>query len=213
MSDIGGAIFFSCMCTFMAPMMMTVNVFQLERPVFLREQANKLYSFLPYYISKNAIEVPVALLAPLIQELILYWSSDFRRGTSEFFKIYLVLILINQVATGTGLFISCLANSVPTATSIAPLFNLPVILFGGLFANSSTLPSYISWMQWISPVFYANQAMNMVQFSGVNFMTDYFLTILGFDLSYTTCVWILFGFMIFWRISSIILLRLMITKF
>ena len=86
MSDVGGAMFFSCMCTFMAPMMMTVNVFQHERPVFLREQANKMYNVVPYYVAKLLSEIPIFIIVPLIFNLIFYFLVGFNKDVEQFFK-------------------------------------------------------------------------------------------------------------------------------
>jgi len=60
-----GAIFFIIVGQLMGFYFGSILTFQIERPVFLREQANNLYSPLPYFIAKNAVEVPVAIITPL----------------------------------------------------------------------------------------------------------------------------------------------------
>ncbi len=50
------------MTVFMFTMFGTLLSFQLERPVFLREQANQLYSVTPYYLAKSLIDMPVLIL-------------------------------------------------------------------------------------------------------------------------------------------------------
>ena len=47
---------------FMFTMFGNLLTFQLERPIFLREQANQLYSVTPYYLAKILIDMPVLLL-------------------------------------------------------------------------------------------------------------------------------------------------------
>ena len=92
--------------------------------------------------------------------LILYWGVGFRNDLTEFLKIYVALLLIAHNAIGMGLIISAAANNVTTATSLGPIMTMPNVLFGGLLANSKTMHSYISWAQWLSPVRYANEAIN-----------------------------------------------------
>ena len=72
----------------------TVLVFQNERPVFLREQANQLYDIKPYFATKNILELPVSLLVPLIILLLPYWSCGFVHSPEIFFKMYLVMVLV-----------------------------------------------------------------------------------------------------------------------
>jgi hypothetical protein len=43
----------------MRNMMGTIIIFQVERPVFLREQANKMYSVTAYYLAKVLADLPV----------------------------------------------------------------------------------------------------------------------------------------------------------
>ena len=61
-----GAIFFLITGQILGYYFGAMLIFQLERPVFLREQANNLYSPLPYFLTKNMIEIPPALITPMI---------------------------------------------------------------------------------------------------------------------------------------------------
>lgn len=64
--NVAGANFFILVNQFMTWLFGSVLTFQLEREVFLREQANNLYSPYAYFVAKNTVETPFAILAPLI---------------------------------------------------------------------------------------------------------------------------------------------------
>ena len=150
--------------------------FQLERDVFLREQANKLYSPLAYFAAKNSVETLVGFITPLIQFLILYWGIGYQHATGStpgtFFAVYLAAALVGQTAMGIGLLISSIAPNMPTATSIAPAFTMPIVLFGGFITNNDSIGPWLSWMQWISPIRYGNEAMAHTQFDDAhNYVT------------------------------------------
>jgi len=51
--------------------------FQLEREVFLREQANKLYSPVAYFMAKNTSDLFSGCIGPLIYMLIAFWGLGF----------------------------------------------------------------------------------------------------------------------------------------
>jgi hypothetical protein len=53
-----GTIFFVVTDTVMNNLMETVTVFANERPVFLREQANKMYSVGSYFSAKSLADLP-----------------------------------------------------------------------------------------------------------------------------------------------------------
>ena len=42
--------------------------------MFLREQANKMYGVLPYFIAKNIMDIPVILITPMLTALINYFA-------------------------------------------------------------------------------------------------------------------------------------------
>ena len=101
-----------------------------------------MYSPLSYFIAKNMIEMPAIALGPMLTLLIIYWGVEY----INFFKIYLVMFLVAHTAVGIGLLISSFAPNVTTATSIAPLFTMPMILFGGFISNTNTTPAWLGWI-------------------------------------------------------------------
>lgn len=70
-------MFMMTMMLFMLQMFSNVLVFQMERPVFLREYCNQMYGLAPYYASKMFIEIPVLILIPLVMQVIVYWAIGF----------------------------------------------------------------------------------------------------------------------------------------
>ena len=57
-----GVLFMMIVNSFVGNLISTVNTFQFERAVMLREQANKMYSLFPYFMTKGLIEQPLLLL-------------------------------------------------------------------------------------------------------------------------------------------------------
>ena len=70
------ATYFVAVNTFMADIMNTILVFQGERPVFLREQANKMYGVAPYFMAKTLTDIPIIILTPLITTILLYFALN-----------------------------------------------------------------------------------------------------------------------------------------
>jgi len=88
--NVAGCNFFILVGLFMNWMFGSILTFQLERDVFVREQANKLYSPVPYFMAKNAVETPAVLIGPMFTLLIVYWGVEY----INFLKIYLVMIIV-----------------------------------------------------------------------------------------------------------------------
>ena len=79
-----GCMYFTLVNIFMGEFFPTLQVFQKERPVFLRESANRMYGLMPYYLTKNAIELPIGVIAPGLFLVIIYWGVGFHNNYIEF---------------------------------------------------------------------------------------------------------------------------------
>lgn len=141
-----GGLFFLTTNMFMGNFFNAILVFQAERPVFLREQANKMYRVFPYYMSKLIVDTPILLLTPMIACLMTYWAIGLENTVDQFFGCYLVLVLCAMAAASLGYFLSSLFENEAAATSLAPLFIMPMLLFGGLFTNNASAPEFLAWI-------------------------------------------------------------------
>lgn len=105
----------------MRNMMGTIIIFQVERPVFLREQANKMYSVTAYYLAKVLADLPLQLITPIVFTVIVYFGIGMTIEASKFFYFYLILMLLTQCAASFGYFMSSIFNREETAVSLAPI--------------------------------------------------------------------------------------------
>ena len=115
MKNMSGLCFSAVANQFIPGVNNAILTFQLEREVFLREQAKKLYSPLAYYITMVAFETLLMLVTPLIIVLIEYWAIGFNNAAGAsgltFFQIYLALMLVGQVSMSIGMIISAFSSS------------------------------------------------------------------------------------------------------
>ena len=134
--------------------------------MFIREHASNSYGIFTYYSSKLALEMPLLLVLPLLENLMTFWGIGYRKGA--FMKFYIVYLLTVQVGTSIGYFISCLVENEMTAQQVTPFAVMPSVLFGGLVVNLSTLSPWIAWLQYLSPTRYAFEALLWAQYPDDN---------------------------------------------
>ena len=53
------------------------------------------------------------------------------------------------------------------ALAVGPTFLIPLMLFGGLFLNNSTIPVYLNRFKYLSWFMYSNEALLINQWDGV----------------------------------------------
>lgn len=74
-------------------------------------------------------------------------------------RFLLVLVLFNMTAASFCLLLSIIFKDVAMSNLIATLIMLFQMLFGGLMANSKTIPDSIGWVQNLSFFRYAFEAL------------------------------------------------------
>ena len=84
-------------------------------------------------------------------------------GWDAYFSVYFTCILIALSATGYGYMISALAPTVEAANALAPPLMVPLLLFGGFFLQSDSVPPYFIWLKYISWFYYGAENLYVTQ--------------------------------------------------
>eukprot|EP00095_Tigriopus_kingsejongensis_P010869 maker-scaffold864_size87066-snap-gene-0.21 protein:Tk10869 transcript:maker-scaffold864_size87066-snap-gene-0.21-mRNA-1 annotation:"protein white" len=166
-ANINGALFIIITNLNFANVFAVINVFCLELPIFKREHFNGNYRVDTYFITKQLAELPFFLVTPIIFVSIFYWLVGLNPAADRFVIAIAIAICLVQAVVSFGYCVSCIASSVQMATAIAPPFMIPLLLFGGFFMNSDTVPVWLAWIQYISWFKYANEAFVVNQWVGV----------------------------------------------
>ena len=124
-------LFFVAINQTMINMMGTILTFQEERPIFLREQANNMYSVSAYYLAKIIVDFPLLTFLPMLFAVICYFKIGLTISAAQFFYFFLIIVLLSQCAASFGYFISSIFEKEEMAVSLAPVIMMPIMMFGG----------------------------------------------------------------------------------
>ena len=83
-----GALFFMTMTIAFNSIQNIILIFPDERPVFLREVNNNMYSVSAYFFGKVIAELPASILTPVIYGSIVYFSIGLSTVYAYKFPIY-----------------------------------------------------------------------------------------------------------------------------
>ena len=211
-----GAIFFVIMSTFMSAMQNVLLTFPDERALFLREQSNKMYGVLSYYITKTLVEIPFQILMPVVMTLLVYWVVGFRNEPDAFFSFLACLIVLTFTSNSMGLTLGCMFPDIKIAMAITPLIQLPIMLYCGFYANETTIVSWLQWVQYISPLRYCLEIIMAKDFVRSDFtkqtygplQLEYPLDSYNFNVGYSLSFVILTLIGIFVRVIGFFFLKL-----
>jgi len=145
-----------------------LNSFPVEVPIFLREYGIGLYRVDIYFFCKSLAELPGILLIPIIFASICYWMVGLYASLETFLIFVGILLLTANTAVSFGYIVSAAANSVTTALAVAPPLMIPLLMFGGFFLNSDSIPVYFIWMEYLSWFKYSNELLALNQWQNID---------------------------------------------
>ena len=140
----------------------------LERDIVNRERAAKTYNVSSFFISKLIADMP-SFVFPFYFVVVCYNLALFKQNPSSFFEFSSIVVLNYWVCGGWALILAMATGSQAIAQALQLPLMLIFILFSGFYANTSLIPVWLRWLQWISPMRYTYSALVLNQFSGLNF--------------------------------------------
>ncbi|XP_023321334.1 protein white [Eurytemora carolleeae] len=164
--NINGALFVSVINLSFMNLYPIMTIFSTEIPVFLREHHNGLYRVDTYFIAKQVVMFPLFVIQPVLFMSILYWLAGLHPDLNRFFSSIYITILLTQDVVGVGYLMSC-AFRLDIALSLTSLFTTPLMLVGGFYLNTGSIPIYLRWLKYLSWYYYAFEALMINQWQGV----------------------------------------------
>ncbi|KAH8286909.1 hypothetical protein KR018_009038 [Drosophila ironensis] len=166
-----GALFIMISENTYHPMYSVLNLFPQGFPLFMRETRSGLYSTWHYYAANILAMLPGMIIEPLLFVLICYWLTGLRSTFYAFGVTAICVVLVMNVATACGCFFSTAFNSVPLAMAYLVPLDYIFMITSGIFIQVNSLPVAFWWTQFLSWMLYANEAMTIAQWSGVQNIT------------------------------------------
>jgi len=210
-----GFVFFTCMLQLATSALGNVLMFIDERPLFLREQAAKLYDVLPYCLAKDLAELPIIIMISLIFSLF-YPGMAGDVTFVQFGNFYAIQFLVSLATGGFGQLAGCFFAQADMACFLMPMLILPFILFAGFLTNVDTFPDWISWFQYLSPIRYGFEASLRNEFEhyhGLPINIPNPIKFLNFTLGFDKCMFYLFVTAMGIKFIAFMALKFLIKKF
>jgi len=145
------------------------NTYISEKLVITKERAVATYRLSAYFLAKSSAEFMIDFFSPLVFSSVVYWGANLNPSAGRFVFFVFILFLTYLGGQAVGLIIAALCDTVETGSLFALVYTLITLLLGGFYVNLVLVPSWFSWLQYISPVRYAFDALLINQFRGDGF--------------------------------------------
>jgi len=131
----------------------------------MRERSNNLYGILPYYISKILGEIPLFIVSNNLFCVLVYFSCELNDTFSYQYWSFVVLCLYATVGGAAyAFFLGSLSSSPETLININIVFNVPLFLLSGFFADAAKFAPFMIPIEYLSVYKYFFQSLVEIEF-------------------------------------------------
>ncbi|XP_059644555.1 pleiotropic drug resistance protein 1 isoform X2 [Cornus florida] len=160
-----GAIFFAViMIMFNGFSELALSIMKL--PVFYKQRDLLLFPAWAYSLPTWILKIPITFVEVAIWVFMTYYVMGFDPDVGRFFKQYLVLLCINQMASGLFRFIGALGRNIIVANTCGSFALLAVLVMGGFILSRDDVKKWWIWGYWFSPMMYGQNAIVVNEFLG-----------------------------------------------
>nr|POE66839.1 pleiotropic drug resistance protein 1 [Quercus suber] len=161
-----GALFYSVVVIMFngtAEISMTVA----KLPVFFKQRKLLFYPSWAYSLPAWIIKIPITFVEVAVWVFITYYVIGFDPSAGRFFRQYLLLLLLNQMASALFRFTGAIGRGDLILANTFGSFAL-VMLFalGGFVLSRENIKKWWIWGYWMSPMMYAQNAIVVNEFLG-----------------------------------------------
>ena len=130
-----------------------------ERQVIIWEYRRQLYSIGAYYLSRLVLDTCYHIISSIVFMSIILLLTGLTHG----FAFIGAVILVTITACSLASLMAAISSTARTGLLwLQPMQNL-LVSFTGYFINLNSIPSYLSWLKYISYIRYSYELMLTVQ--------------------------------------------------
>jgi len=118
------------------------------------------------FVMATLVELPYLIVESLIGVNITYWMIGLNMDFTAYIFFVIIYFLYVSALTCLGMLFSALAPDVQSGTLMAALFTNIMNLFAGVQVPPDKIPNYYTWLYWMSPQRWAQEAVIATQFYG-----------------------------------------------
>ncbi|CBI20978.3 hypothetical protein VitviT2T_004741 [Vitis vinifera] len=138
----------------------------MKLPVFYKQRDLLFYPSWAYSLPTWILKIPITLVEVAIWVFMTYYVVGFDPNIERFFRQYLLLLCVNQMASGLLRLMAALGRNIIVANTFGSFALLAVLVMGGFVLSKDDVKPWWMWGYWISPMMYGQNAIAVNEFLG-----------------------------------------------
>ncbi|KAL5074766.1 hypothetical protein RYX36_013750 [Vicia faba] len=143
-----------------AELIMTIT----RLPVVYKQKAFYLYPAWAYCLPAAILKIPFSVLDSLVWTSITYYVIGYSPEITRFLRQFLLLITLHMSSTSMCRSLAAVFKTDVAATTVGSLVLVLMFLFGGFILPRPSLPKWLRWGFWLSPMSYGEIGITLNEF-------------------------------------------------
>ncbi|KAM0902740.1 hypothetical protein ACQ4PT_019042 [Festuca glaucescens] len=135
-------------------------------PIFYKQRDLLFYPSWAYGLPTWVLKIPISFLECAVWICMTYYVIGFDPNIVRFFRHYLLLVLISQMASGLFRVLAALGREMVVADTFGSFAQLILLILGGYLIARDNIKAWWIWGYWCSPLMYAQNAIAVNEFLG-----------------------------------------------
>ncbi|KAE9459161.1 hypothetical protein C3L33_08934, partial [Rhododendron williamsianum] len=160
-----GALFFTLLLTMfngMAELALTI----MKLPTFYKQRNLLFFPSWAFSLPAWILKMPITFIEVGILVFTTYYVIGFDPNVGRLFKMYLLLLCVNQMASGLFRLIAALGRNMIVANTFGSFALLTIVVLGGFILSRDNIKKWWIWGYWVSPLMYGQNAIAVNEFLG-----------------------------------------------
>ncbi|XP_074572219.1 ABC transporter G family member 39-like [Curcuma longa] len=135
-------------------------------PIFYKQRDLRFYPSWAYALPTWILKIPISFLECAVWIAMTYYVIGFDPNIERFFRHYLLLVLISQLASGLFRLLAAVGREMVVADTFGSFAQLVLLILGGFLISRDDIKKWWIWGYWSSPLMYAQNAIAVNEFLG-----------------------------------------------
>ncbi|XP_031741892.1 pleiotropic drug resistance protein 3 isoform X2 [Cucumis sativus] len=158
-----GALFFALLLLLVdgfPELAMTIQ--RLE--VFYKQKEFYFYPAWAYVIPAAILKIPLSLLGSLVWTSLTYYVIGYTPEASRFFRQLITLFAVHLTSLSMFRLVAGVFQTNVASMAVGSFAILTVLIFGGFIIAHPSMPAWLEWAFWASPISYGEIALSTNEF-------------------------------------------------
>ncbi|KAL3651415.1 drug-responsive transcription factor pdr3 [Castilleja foliolosa] len=132
--------------------------------VFYKQRDFYFYPAWAFGVPASILKIPLSLLQALVWTCLTYYVIGYSPEAGRFFRQMLMVFLVHYTTTSLFRFLASAFQSEAASSTAGSMTLLFAMLFSGFLIPKPSMPSWLTWAFWVSPLSYGQIGFSVNEF-------------------------------------------------